>query len=208
VRRDIPGKVLLVRNGGQIEATCSTSSPRNPGSLLACTPCSSSDTVPSTAMPDRRTPFTLTDEKETLVCFLDYLRDAVVIKARGLDADVIRSPLVTSGTSLLGLIKHLAWVELFWFECTFLGLDTRLPTSELQPNDDGNSVVAAYRSACQRSNSIIGAEIDLDKRCARAGVAPEPMTLRWVLVHMVEETARHAGHADILREQIDGLTGR
>jgi uncharacterized damage-inducible protein DinB len=159
-------------------------------------------------MPDRRTPFTSRDEKGTLVDFLDYLRDGVVIKCLGLSPDVARTPMVSSGTSLLGLVKHLAQVELFWFEHTFAGLDTPLPSGELEPGDDPVSVVAAYRIACQRSNSIVGAVDNLDRRCARAGVAPEPMSLRWVLVHMVEETARHAGHADILREEIDGQTGR
>ncbi len=159
-------------------------------------------------MPDRRTPFASRDEKETLVDFLNYLRDSVVIKCLGLAPDVVGSPMVPSGTSLLGLVKHLAQVELFWFEHTFAGLDIPLPRSELEPSEDPSSVFAAYRNACQRSNSIIDASNNLDERCARRGVAPEPMSLRWVLVHMVEETARHAGHADILREQIDGQTGR
>ncbi len=70
------------------------------------------------------------------------------------------------------------------------------------------AAVTAYRRAIQTSNDIVGHCDDLDSLCAKAPVTPEPMSLRWVLVHMVEETARHAGHSDILREQIDGQTGR
>jgi hypothetical protein len=70
------------------------------------------------------------------------------------------------------------------------------------------SAVAAYRAATSINNEIVGECGDLDQLCARALTTPEPLSLRWLLVHMVEETARHAGHADILREQIDGLTGR
>ena len=125
-----------------------------------------------------------------------------------LDDDVAARPGVASGTSLLGLVKHLAWVEEFWFTQVFQGLDDPLPEEGLEPGDSVDSVIAAYRAACARSNQVIGAQPDLEVRCARRGVAPGPMTLRWLLVHLVEETARHAGHADIIREQLDGTTGR
>jgi len=123
-------------------------------------------------VPDRDNPFRRVGERETLVDVLDYRREGVVAKVVDLDVEAATRPAVPSGTSLLGLVKHLTWVEELWF------------------------------------NEVIRAQDDLDVRCVGTGVAPEPMTLRWVLVHMVEETARHAGHADIIREQYDGETGR
>jgi uncharacterized damage-inducible protein DinB len=157
---------------------------------------------------DRRTPFTIGDEKQTLVDFLDYLRHSVILKADGLSDDTARLPGVPSGTSLLGLIKHLTYVEIGWFHFAFGGLDVALPSGDLEADDNISTVVAAYREACERSNEIVGDCDDLDELCPHTGGAPERMTRRWVLVHLVEETARHAGHADIIRERIDGTVGR
>ncbi len=159
-------------------------------------------------MADRRTPFVNAGERDTLVVFLDYLRDCVVAKLQGLDAVHARTSHVPTGTSILGLVKHLTFAEVAWFQYAFAGRDVTFPASELVPADDARSVVAAYRSATAISNEITAACDDLDRRSARLATAPEPMSLRWVLVHMIEETARHAGHADILRELTDGETGR
>jgi hypothetical protein len=159
-------------------------------------------------MSDRRTPFTNAGERETLVAFLDYLREAVLIKVSGLDDDALRRTLVPSGTSLLGLVKHLTAVEIAWFPFAFAGADVRVPNGDLEPADTTATVINGYRVAIARSAEIVATEADLDQRCARAATAPECMSLRWVLVHMVEETGRHAGHADILREQLDGQVGR
>jgi hypothetical protein len=71
-----------------------------------------------------------------------------------------------------------------------------------------SSLTAGYRATCRTNNEIVAECSDLGRWCQRALTTPEPLSLRWVLVHMVEETARHAGHADIIREQIDGMTGR
>ncbi len=159
-------------------------------------------------MQDRRTPFTIGSERQTLVEFLDYLRESMVLKLTGLDEDSARRELVPSGTNLLWLVKHLTLVEIAWFHYAFAGLDVRVPSDRLTDDDTAESVVAGYKKAIATSNEIVEACADLDRRSARASTAPQPMTLRWVLIHMVEETARHAGHADILREQIDGQTGR
>lgn len=159
-------------------------------------------------MKDRRTPFVNTGERETLVAFLDYLREAVLVKASGLDDDALRRSLVPSGTCVLGLVKHLTMVEIVWFQWSFAGLDVSIPAQELEPGDTTESVVAGYREAIERNNAIVAAHPDLGELCVRKATAPEPMSLRWVLVHMVEETGRHAGHADILREQLDGQIGR
>ena len=159
-------------------------------------------------MPDRRTPFTLVDEKQTLVDFLDYLRESVILKLEGLDDDTARRPGVQSGTSLMGLVKHLAMVEIAWFQYAFAGTDVRVPSGDLAVGDTSSDVIAGYRAAIAASNEIASACTDLDTKAARPGTAPEPMSMRWILVHMVEETGRHAGHADIIREQIDGTVGR
>lgn len=160
------------------------------------------------AVADRRTPFVVASERETLVAFLDYLRESVVVKASGLSEADARRPLVPSGTSLLGLVKHLTMAEVAWFPFAFAGLDVRVPSGALASSDTLEGVLAGYGAACAQSNSLIAGAEDLDVLCRRAATAPEPMSLRWVLVHMIEETGRHAGHADILREQLDGTVGR
>ena len=159
-------------------------------------------------MPDRRTPFEITDERATLVGFLDYLRDSIVVKADGLDEAQLRWSPVPSGTSLLGLVRHLTEVELFWFHRTFAGLEVDFPSEQVGGDESAADVVAQYRATVARSNELVAGADSLEQRCARKGSGPEAMTLRWVLVHMVEETGRHAGHADIVRELIDGTTGR
>jgi hypothetical protein len=159
-------------------------------------------------MPDRKTPYTVADEKQTLKDFIDYLRESIIIKASGLSDEDARRKLVPSDTTLLWLVQHMVVVEMSWFQHVFAGLDVDLPKDGSEVGDTVESAVTSYRDAIARSNEIIDACDDLDQRAARAGRAPEPISMRWILVHMVEETARHAGHADILREQIDGETGR
>ena len=159
-------------------------------------------------MPDRRTPFLLAGEKETLRVFLDYLRESLILKVADLDEESARRSTVPTGTSLLGLIKHLIGVEVGWFQFAFAGRDVAMASEEVEPTDSVASAVTAYRAATRVSNQIVNESSDLDQLCDRAPTTPEPLSLRWVLVHMVEETARHAGHADILREQLDGQTGR
>ena len=159
-------------------------------------------------MPDRKAPYTLADEKQTLKDFIDYLRESIIIKASGLSDEDARLKLVPSDTTLLWLVQHMVVVEMSWFQYVFAGLDVDVPRDGSEVGDTVKAAVASYRGAIARSNEIIDACDDLDQRAARAGRAPEPVSMRWILVHMVEETARHAGHADILREQIDGETGR
>jgi uncharacterized damage-inducible protein DinB len=159
-------------------------------------------------MVDRKTPYTFADEKTTLKDFIDYLRESVIIKVQGLSDEDARRELVPSGTSLMWLLKHLRDVETWWFQYLFLGLDVEFPDDDVKPDDTVEEAITTYREAIAHSNEIIAECEDLDIRAARAGRAPEPVTMRWLLVHMVEEIGRHAGHADILREQIDGATGR
>lgn len=157
---------------------------------------------------DHPTPWTTGGEKETLVDFLDYLRSAVVRKVEGLPEPLARQSPVGSGTSLLGLVKHLTRVEIAWFPWGFAGRRVWVPDDALGEGDSVDGVVGDYRDAVSTSNAVIDGCSDLSTRCQRSVAAPEPMTMRWLLVHLIEETGRHAGHADILREQLDGAVGR
>ncbi len=155
---------------------------------------------------DTGPPATGADEKATLQGFLDYLRDAVAAKVAGVPEPQVRTGGVPSGTNLLGLLKHLTFVERFYFLGEQVGDWAR--TMRPSPDETVESVLADYRRAVAQANHVIAACPDLTvaaPRPRRRGPAP---SMRWVLVHMIEETGRHAGHADILREQIDGATGR
>ena len=157
-------------------------------------------------MIDHKPPGVSADEKTTLLGFLNYLRDSIAAKATGIPEPLVRTSGVPSGTSLLGLIKHLTYVERFYF----LGVNVRSWPRTFTPTgrDTSESVLGGYREAIAAANAVIEACDDLGQpapRSARPGLAP-PM--RWLLTHMIEETGRHAGQADIIREQIDGTTGR
>ncbi|MFJ5683371.1 DinB family protein [Streptomyces sp. NPDC093099] len=155
---------------------------------------------------DTGPPGTGADEKATLRGFLDYLRNAVADKVEGAPEPQVRSGGVPSGTSLLGLVKHLAFVERFYFlrEDADQWRATMRPSAE----DTVDGVLADYRETVERANQVIDACPDLALPAPRPPHRGPAPSMRWVLVHMIEETGRHAGHADILRERIDGSTGR
>ena len=161
-------------------------------------------------MADIRPPSVNGDERETLVTFLDYLREAVITKVLGVGEEAARQGGVGSGTSLLWLVKHLTAVEWNWFAWSYAGEDRPLEDDEAPVADEDSTagLVAAYRAAAAHSNGIVAGCADLGRPGPRTLRETEPPSLRWVLVHMIEETARHAGHADILRERIDGAVGR
>jgi uncharacterized damage-inducible protein DinB len=151
-------------------------------------------------------------EKETLLFSLNRHRDAVLWKVEDLPDDQLRRPMTPSGTSLLGLVKHLSGVEFGWFCETFGRESESIPVDEDDPEADMRArpdettagILAFYWRARAAADRTID-ELDLeDTGTAWSG---ETVSLRWVLVHMIEETARHAGHMDILRELIDGETG-
>ncbi len=156
---------------------------------------------------DTGPPRTGPGEKDVLLGFLNHLRTAIADKAAGAPEPQVRTGGVPSGTNVLGLVKHLAAVERSYF----LGepVDDWAATMRPTPDEKVEDILAAYRDAITRANDVIEAWTDLTlpapRRPGRRGSGP---SMRWVLVHMIEETARHAGHADILREQIDGSTGR
>ena len=150
-------------------------------------------------------------EKQTLLAFLDYVRDAVAAKASGVTDEVGRAPGVPSGTSLLGLVKHLTESERMWFVWGYAGRGEARPDPHavaVTDEDTGDAVIAAYREAIKESNAIVAACDDLAAPGVRTPRSQGTTSMRWLLAHMIEETARHAGHADILREQTDGATGR
>ncbi|MCP3859945.1 MAG: DinB family protein, partial [Phycisphaeraceae bacterium] len=149
----------------------------------------------------------------TLLTLLDNNRTVMVWKLDGLTLEQANRPAVASGTSLLGLVKHLAFVERWWFDDFFAGNTVDYPWSEEDPDADFRieegetveSVISLYTEAVARSNRLV-AEAHMDDLSvgSRGG---ERFALRWIVAHMIEETARHAGHADIVRELIDGTTG-
>ncbi|MFI7320769.1 DinB family protein [Streptomyces venezuelae] len=146
-----------------------------------------------------------TDEKATLRNVLDQLRSSIADKVDGVPEPQVRTGGVPSGTNLLGLLKHLASVERFYF----LGEEPADWQATLRPSaqDTVDGVRTDYRKTVERANVIIDACPDLNLPAPRARRRGPVPSMRWVLVHMIEETGRHAGHADILREQIDGATG-
>jgi uncharacterized damage-inducible protein DinB len=151
-------------------------------------------------------------EKESLRVSLDRHRDAVLWKVDGLDDERLRRPMTPSGTNLLGLVKHLAAVEYGWF-CQTFGRETEpLPFDpddgdadlRVRPDETTADVLAFYDRARTAADRVID-ELDVD--ALGTAWSGETVSLRWVLIHMVEETARHAGHMDIVRELIDSATG-
>jgi len=151
------------------------------------------------------------DEKASLWTALDRHRDVVVWKAQGLADDDLRRPMTPSGTSLLGLVQHLAAVEYGWFAETF-GHEVEPPPFGDDPEADMR--VAPHVPAADVLAYYARARASSDEVVRRVGLADtgrsdsgRVVTLRWVLVHMIEETCRHAGHMDIVRELIDGSIG-
>jgi uncharacterized damage-inducible protein DinB len=159
----------------------------------------------------QRVPFT-GDEKTSLQVALQRHRDVIRWKVEGLDDEQLRRPMTPSGTSLLGLVKHLASVEYGWF-CETFGYETEpLPFSDddpeadlrVEPDETTAGILAFYDRACAAADRVVSELSIEDTGTAWFG---DLVTLRWVMVHMVEEDARHAGHMDIIRELIDGATG-
>lgn len=158
-------------------------------------------------VPDQKPPRLAGGEAETLHALLQYQRESLVRKVSGLDDASARQSPVGSGTSLLWLIKHMARAEITWILHRFAGQDAVRPAGEPQPGDTLQAAVGCYRETWEQVDAVAFAGTSLDELC-RLPEADPPVSLRWVLMHLLEETARHAGHADILRELIDGRTGR
>jgi Protein of unknown function (DUF664) len=146
-------------------------------------------------------------EVSELVAALDAERAGVLNKLAGLNDEDARRSTVESRTNLVGLLQHLTFVESLWFEEIVAGGKARrgLRSMTVDPSVSLRTLRAEYRAACQASNEIIAAFADAEAPVIRNG---KRRNLRWVILGVIQETARHAGHADIIREQIDGKTGR
>ena len=138
------------------------------------------------------------DEKATLIGFLDYQRDTLRMKTAGLSADQLNATHAPSTMTLGGMLKHLALVEHWWFNCVFLGQEYADTPDELR---------SLFDHACAESAAIVAQVDDWGTLSVRSSRAGDTFSLRWIVAHMVEEYARHNGHADLLRESIDGETG-
>lgn len=161
-------------------------------------------------------PFSVANERDALASFLDLQRKALVRKLDGLSDEDARKAPTAGSLSLLGILKHSAIWERRWFQIAFAGSE---PADEWPTDEDEGAEnpefavgeadtvarwVAFYEEQVARSR-VIAAGADLNTPCAMPKQARR--NLRWVLLHMIEETARHAGHADIIRETLDGSRG-
>jgi uncharacterized damage-inducible protein DinB len=152
-------------------------------------------------------------ERQVLEAFLDFHRQVLVSKVDGISENEARHQRVPSKTTLAGLIKHMTGVERGWFQEVLAGRDPADiglnvgggdESWDLAENETVSSLVREYEQTCEQSRQTAA-------RFALDDAVPEPdmgqVSLRWIYVHMIEETARHVGHADILREQTDGAAG-
>ncbi|MER7703087.1 DinB family protein [Kitasatospora sp. NPDC097605] len=157
------------------------------------------------------------DERATLTAFLDFQRDTFAMKCAGLTTEQLRArPLLPSPLSLLGLARHLAEVERGWFRNVLA--DEARPGFWKRPDGgfaefdvedaDPDEGFAVWRRECAHARELVAAAPSLDILGHHRGPSGEQSwSLRWILTHMIEEYARHNGHADLLREHLDGRTG-
>jgi len=154
-------------------------------------------------------------ERDALAGFLDRQRDALIRKVQGVsDVDARRAP-AASSMSLLGLLKHSTVWEQRWFQGVVAGMsltdgwpehESSIPDADFMVGDEDtvDMWVARYREAAETSRSVVATR-ELDAACARPDIVD--CNVRMVVLHLIEETARHAGHADIIRETLDGSMG-
>jgi uncharacterized damage-inducible protein DinB len=165
--------------------------------------------------PRQRPPF-VADERTQLVGWLELQRAIIHLKCEGLaEADAHRSVLPASPLmTVAGVVSHLRWVEHLWFEVLFLGGPAAGPQFD-EDREDADMMVAGrplaqllgeYARQCATSDEIIAGH-SLDEAGRHPDFDSAAATLRWMLIHMVEETARHAGHLDAIRELLDGRKG-
>jgi hypothetical protein len=166
--------------------------------------------------PDRPEPPTEGDERAVLTGFLDFQRATLALKCDGLtEAQLRERAIPPSGLTLLGLVRHLAEVERNWFRPVLggeqmagifaPGLDWEAAFDVAAA--DVSEAFRIWRAECDHSRMLVAATPSLDISGLRASAGQTPFSLRWVLTHMIEEYSRHNGHADLLRERLDGSTG-
>ncbi len=171
-------------------------------------------TVPE---PERAVPPAIADEREMLNSWLEFHRATLVIKCKGLTSEQLKersSP--PSNLSLLGLIRHMADVERGWFRQVFAAQGVPdLYYTEANPDADFVDIAEAdaqqafetYEAECEAARQIVAAAPSLDALSAKKTQRGNIISLRWIMTHMIEEYARHNGHADLIRERIDGVVG-
>lgn len=155
------------------------------------------------------------DERTMLAGWLDYHRQTLLLKCAGLTAEQLRTPSVEpSGLTLLGLVRHMAEVEAWWFRENAAGEQVDYPYfTEATPDvdfdvtgADAEADLAVFHREVELARAAVAGR-DLDETFVEARPKGRTLNLRWVYVHMIEEYARHNGHADLIRERIDGVTG-
>jgi hypothetical protein len=159
-------------------------------------------------------------ERDALSQYLDYQRETILLKTDGLTKEQLAAKIPTSDLTLAGILYHLAGVEEGWFEVNYLDLPERDDFKDVDwkadPNYEFRTAVdmepdhlrRRYLDACDRARQVVAGAVSLDQLSASPRlINGKPYTLRWVMLHLIEETARHAGHADLLREAIDGTVG-
>jgi len=157
------------------------------------------------------------EERTLLTTLLDYARDTVHVKCAGLsEEDAHRAPLPGSPLmTIAAVVSHLRWVEYYWFDVVLLAKSDQAPWSDDDPDREMRiaadipqaQMLAEYSIGCGGYRELVaGLSLDTESRGSLSWRA-EPLTLRWILQHLIEETARHNGHLDILREMADGVTG-
>ncbi|WP_345065854.1 DinB family protein [Leifsonia kafniensis] len=168
-------------------------------------------------MEQRTDPDVTASERASLDQFLDYHRATLLGKTDGLGAEALATRLPSSELTLAGLLKHLALVESDWIQVRFLGKPQEEPWASAPWDDDRDwefhtavtddpeALRELYRATCDLNRSSV-AGIDLDTLSGPDDTGRQ-WSLRWILLHLIEETARHNGHADLLREAIDGVVG-
>ncbi len=151
-------------------------------------------------------------EKETLCALLDQQRAAMVAICAGCSDEDLRKHLVPSETTILGIVKHLAFVEGWWFHTVFGAQPDIGPSSvedpnadfRIEPHESTEYILDFYAAQCDKSNELVTAASLDDLGHDPRPSARKDVSLRWIVTRMIAETARHAGQADILREQLDG----
>jgi hypothetical protein len=167
----------------------------------------------------RKVPEPATSERDALAQYLDYQRETILLKTEDLTRQQLATTIPTSDLTLAGILYHLAFVEESWMEDDFSGLPVREPWNGVDWDADPDwefrtattldpgALRQRYMDACERSRVVAEKAASLDELSVKPLRSGARFTLRWVLLHLIEETARHAGHADLLREAIDGRTG-
>lgn len=168
--------------------------------------------IPPVTRPE---PPPIAGERAMLASWLDYERATLLWKCEGIDDDALARPGVPpSSLTLLGLVRHMALVEWWWFDHIFAGSESPEPISTVEDRDaDFNDIrpdragadAELFAHQCEVSRAVVAAAESLDVTSASV---EQPITsLRWIMIHMIEEYTRHNGHADLFREQIDGAVG-